>query len=140
MTYTPQNDVRIFHVTFSPEQYQDIHADRTKRRIALITEEFEETIEALKTVDSNWHTLDEWDNYKKSKEHLAKELADLLYVVYGTADEFQIPLDKVFEAVHNSNMSKVWDDGEVHRNELGKVLKPPTYSPPDLSFIHERTV
>lgn len=136
MVYDPQNDVHTFHATFAPEQYQDIHADRTKRRIALITEEFEETIAALKEVDNNWHTLDGWPEYKASKEHLAKELADLLYVVYGTADEFKIPLAQVFETVHNSNMSKVWDDGTVHRNEYGKVLKPPTYSPPDLSFIH----
>jgi predicted HAD superfamily Cof-like phosphohydrolase len=60
----------------------------------------------------------------------AKELADLLYVVYGTAAEMGIDLDAVFEAVHESNMSKLDDNGKPIRREDGKILKGPNYKPP----------
>ena len=69
------------------------------------------------------------------KKKLAKELADLLYVVYGTAISFGIDIDRVFEEVHKSNMSKLGDDGKpVHRDD-GKVMKGPNYRLPDLSFV-----
>lgn len=61
---------------------------------------------------------------------LAKELADLLYVVYGTAAEYGIDIDAVFAQVHESNMSKLGDDGKPVRREDGKVLKGPNYKPP----------
>jgi predicted HAD superfamily Cof-like phosphohydrolase len=65
-------------------------------------------------------------------EALAKELADLLYVVYGTADLLDIPLEAVFAEVHRSNMSKVGPNGEVLRREDGKVLKPDNYRQADV--------
>ncbi|MDX3260813.1 MazG nucleotide pyrophosphohydrolase domain-containing protein [Streptomyces sp. MI02-2A] len=65
-------------------------------------------------------------------EALAKELADLLYVIYGTADLLEIPLEAVFAEVHRSNMSKVRPDGTVLRREDGKVLKPDTYREADV--------
>ena len=64
---------------------------------------------------------------------LAKELADLLYVVYGTAHTFGIDIERVFAEVHRSNMSKM---PAVVRGD-GKVLKGPRYTPPDLSFVDE---
>lgn len=64
----------------------------------------------------------------------ADALADLLYVVYGAALEWGIPVDDVLKEVHRSNMTKVWPDGTVHRREDGKILKPPTYS---RANIHE---
>lgn len=60
---------------------------------------------------------------------VAKELADILYVVVGTAVSFGIDLEPVLDEVHRSNMSKVWEDGTIKRREDGKILKPPTYSP-----------
>jgi len=68
----------------------------------------------------------------------ADALADLLYVVYGAALEWGIPLDAVFAEVHRSNMTKVWPDGTVHYREDGKVLKPSTYSPADIRGVLER--
>jgi NTP pyrophosphatase (non-canonical NTP hydrolase) len=68
-----------------------------------------------------------------SKALLAKELADLLYVVYGTALCFGIDLHRVLEAVHLSNMSKL----PATLRADGKVLKGPSYQPPDLSFVDE---
>lgn len=70
-----------------------------------------------------------------NKKQLAKELADLLYVVYGTADAFGIPIDYVFSEVHRSNMSKLVD-GKPLKREDGKVLKGPNYTPPNLDFIN----
>ena len=95
-------------------------SDRRKLRVDLINEEakeFQESSEAGDLVNA------------------AKELADILYVVYGAAVEWGIPLDAVFEKVHRSNMGKVWPDGKVHYNEAGKVLKPPTYTPPDIASV-----
>lgn len=75
-----------------------------------------------------------WVDVALNKQKLAKELADLLYVVYGTADSFGIPIDEVFAEVHASNMSKLVDGKPVKRED-GKVLKGPNYKPPDLSFV-----
>jgi predicted HAD superfamily Cof-like phosphohydrolase len=61
---------------------------------------------------------------------LAKELADLLVVVYGTAAAFGIPMDDVYKAVHDSNMSKKTKDGKVLRREDGKILKSDQYHEP----------
>lgn len=68
------------------------------------------------------------------KRKIAKELADVLYVVYGTADAFGIDIDRVFEEVHRSNMSKLVD-GKPLKREDGKVLKGPNYTPPNLEFV-----
>ena len=65
-------------------------------------------------------------------ESIAKELADLLYVIYGTADEYGIPMDTVFAQVHTSNMSKLVDGAIRHD---GKVFKGPNYKPVDLSWL-----
>ena len=62
----------------------------------------------------------------------ADALADLLYVVFGTAVSFGIDIEKVFNEVHRSNMTKVWPDGTVHYSESGKVVKPPSYSPANI--------
>lgn len=123
--YSPLSAVREFHAFYYGEHSQNI-SDVIQRRLSLIHEEYEEVSEAL---------LDLFITPGKVEMHsLALELADLLYVVYGTADELGIPLEEVFSAVHTNNMSKVWDDGTVHYNSLGKVLKPPSYTPLSLSF------
>ena len=76
----------------------------------------------------------EFIRYPKDKIKIAKELADLLYVVYGTAVSFGIPIDEVFDEVHRSNMSKLVDGKPVKRED-GKVLKGPNYKPPQLELI-----
>lgn len=67
----------------------------------------------------------------------AKELADLLYTVYGTiiTEGLQDHIEDVFDEVHRSNMSKLGDDGLPIMRSDGKVLKGPNYKEPDLSFI-----
>ena len=139
MSYTPLADVKKFHDTFAPDQRGDDFISKTERRINLIYEEYEEVSEAIIHLEDTRLNLTS-SSMEEAKEELAKELADLLYVVYGTAEELGIPLQQVFTEVHKSNMSKVWPDGTVKRNDFGKVLKPDTYTKPDLSFIHEHSL
>lgn len=66
---------------------------------------------------------------------VADALTDLLYVVYGAGHSFGINLDKCFEEVHNSNMSKLGEDGKPIRREDGKVLKGPNFREPNLKDL-----
>lgn len=149
MTYDPMRDLKDFHDRFDPNgKHRKISAvpgsmlDLLEKRRKLVNEEAKEVIHALEEYKRwiYWYDNDQLSSYQdaevqKRREELAKELADLLYVVYGTAEELDIPLKEVFEEVHKSNMAKVWPDGQVHYNEYGKIIKPPTYTPPDLSGV-----
>jgi predicted HAD superfamily Cof-like phosphohydrolase len=66
---------------------------------------------------------------------IADALADIVYVVYGTALTYGIDLDAVLREVHRSNMSKLGTDGKPVLREDGKVLKPAGYSPPDIAAV-----
>ena len=89
-----------------------------KLRIDLIKEELEELTDAMKN---------------KDLLEVADALTDILYVTYGAGHAFGIDLDKCFEEVQNSNMSKLGENGEPIYNESGKVMKGPNYFKPDLS-------
>ena len=79
--------------------------------------------------------LEELKNAMASKDLLevADALTDILYVTYGAGHAFGINLDKCFDEVQNSNMSKLGPDGKPIYNESGKVMKGPDYFKPDLS-------
>ena len=79
--------------------------------------------------------LEELKVAMESKDLLevADALTDILYVTYGAGHAFGIDLDKCFEEVQNSNMSKLDEDGRPIYNELGKVMKGPKYFKPDLT-------
>ena len=70
---------------------------------------------------------------KKDLLEVADGLTDILYVTYGAGHAFGIDLDKCFEEVQNSNMSKLDENGKPIYNESGKVMKGPNYFRPDLS-------
>ena len=73
----------------------------------------------------------------KNLLEVADALTDILYVAYGAGHVFGIDLDKCFEEVQNSNMSKLSDDGKPIYNKSGKVMKGPKYFKPDLTkFIN----
>lgn len=72
--------------------------------------------------------------YKNDLENIAKELADIVYIVCGTAVSYGIPLDKVFDAVHASNMAKLIDGKPIRRDD-GKILKPEGWTPPDIKKV-----
>ncbi len=87
-------------------------------RLDLIREELSELKEAVA---------------KKDIKEVADALTDILYVTYGAGHAFGINLDKCFEEVQNSNMSKLGSDGKPIYNEKGKVMKGPDYFKPNLS-------
>ena len=70
---------------------------------------------------------------KKDIKEVADALTDILYVTYGAGHAFGIDLDKCFEEVQNSNMSKLGSDGKPIYNDKGKVMKGPKYFKPDLN-------
>jgi len=104
--------------------------DNILLRLTLIQEEWEELTDEF--MDKEGEMYGDFD-----KQKVAKELADLLYVVYGAADCFDIPIDAVLREVHRSNMSKLGPDGKPIRREDGKVLKGPNFSPANLDGIVE---
>ena len=70
---------------------------------------------------------------KKDIKEVADALTDILYVTYGAGHAFGINLDKCFEEVQNSNMSKLGEDGKPIYNDKGKVMKGPNYFKPNLN-------
>ena len=78
--------------------------------------------------------LDEFEQAIKDKnlKEIADSLTDILYVTYGAGHAFGIDLDKCFDEVQRSNMSKLGQDGKPIYNENGKVMKGPNYFEPDL--------
>lgn len=66
---------------------------------------------------------------------VADALTDLLYVIYGMGHSFGLDLQKCFDEVHRSNMSKLDEDGKPIYREDGKILKGPSYTPPNLKDI-----
>jgi len=115
------NKVGTFMKTFGQEvkTKPSFSSDKiNKLRVDLIKEELDELQEAMKNNDLL---------------EVADALTDILYVTYGAGHAFGIDLDKCFEEVQNSNMSKLGENGEPIYNESGKVMKGPNYFKPDLS-------
>ena len=113
--------VKVFMKTFGQEikNSSSLSTDKINNlRISLINEELEELKQAIK---------------EKDIKEVADALTDILYVTYGAGHAFGIDLDKCFEEVQNSNMSKLGEDGKPIYNENGKVMKGPKYFKPDLS-------
>ena len=97
-----------------------------KLRYELIEEELSELQAAIKDKDIT---------------EVADALTDILYVTYGAGHSFGINLDRCFEEVQNSNMSKLGDDGKPIFNEAGKVMKGPNYYKPNLKkYLWEKTI
>ena len=113
-------NVRKFMKTFGQEvrEKASFPDDKiTSLRYDLIKEELNELKVAMK---------------KKDIREVADALTDILYVTYGAGHAFGIDLDKCFQEVQNSNMSKLGNDGRPIYNEKGKVMKGPNYFKPDL--------
>ena len=113
--------VGLFMKTFGQEVKTNasLSSDKiNKLRIDLIEEELEELKDAIN---------------KKDLKETIDALTDILYVTYGAGHAFGVNLDKCFEEVQNSNMSKLGKDGKPIFNENGKVMKGPNYFKPNLS-------
>tara|TARA_Y100000768_G_scaffold347557_1_gene295906 strand:+ start:1091 stop:1462 length:372 start_codon:yes stop_codon:yes gene_type:complete len=113
--------VGLFMKTFGQEVKTEtsFSTDKiNKLRVDLIEEEVEELKEAIN---------------KKDLQETVDALTDILYVTYGAGHAFGVNLDKCFQEVQNSNMSKLGKDGKPIFNENGKVMKGPNYFKPNLS-------
>ena len=113
--------VKKFMKTFGQEvkEKAEFPNDKiTSLRYELINEELDELKTAIE---------------KKDIKEVADALTDILYVTYGAGHAFGINLDKCFDEVQNSNMSKLGLDGKPIYNEKGKVMKGPNYFKPDLN-------
>ena len=113
--------VGLFMKTFGQEVKTNagLSSDKiNKLRIDLIEEELEELKDAIS---------------KKDLKETIDALTDILYVTYGAGHAFGVNLDKCFEEVQNSNMSKLGEDGKPIYNENGKVMKGPNYFKPNLN-------
>ena len=113
--------VGIFMKTFGQEVKNKpaFSTDKiNKLRLDLIKEELSELTDAMNN---------------KDLLEVADALTDILYVTYGAGHAFGIDLDKCFDEVQNSNMSKLDQNGKPIYNEHGKVMKGPNYFKPDLS-------
>ena len=115
------NSVKFFMQTFGQKVKNKAEFPEEKiikLRYDLIEEELSELKEAIQ---------------QKNLTEVADALTDILYVTYGAGHAFGIDLDKCFDEVQNSNMSKLDLNGEPIYNESGKVMKGPKYFKPNLS-------
>ncbi|MFJ4682524.1 MazG nucleotide pyrophosphohydrolase domain-containing protein [Streptomyces sp. NPDC091377] len=126
MSLSPAELVREFHRAFGLDARSapsEVPPELAAHRGELLAEEAAEVAEV--SVDG-------------PLDRLAHELADVVYVAYGTALVHGIDLDAVLAEIHRSNMTKLGPDGEVTRREDGKVLKGKHYEAPDISAVLRR--
>ena len=119
------DDVKTFMQTFGQEVKNKAEFPKekiVKLRFDLIKEELNELQNAIKT---------------KNLTEVADALTDILYVTYGAGHAYGIDLDRCFNEVQNSNMSKLGEDGKPIYNEKGKVMKGPKYFEPNLKQFIE---
>ncbi len=133
-----QNEmVMEFHKAFNHPINKEPDRKEIDLRINLIAEEAQEAetdmCDLWDLKDPNY--IDTEKEVSEAKKRLTKELADILYVVWGTAISFGLPLEEVFKRVHESNMSKLGEDGKPIYREDGKVLKGPNYKPVNLEDL-----
>ena len=121
INYSNFNKVKEFHETYGAyisEEAKLPEASIRELRKSLLQEEF--------------------DEYTKAEEEndlveIADALGDMMYIIYGTAISYGIPLDDIFHEIHSSNMSKLGEDGKPIRREDGKILKGKNFFKPDIA-------
>lgn len=149
---TAYEQVQEFHEAFGhpvATRPSVIDPNRVRLRLALILEEVAEVVAEYSAESIGMHevwtltvaaitrlrTVEDEGLDQVDLANLAKELADLEYVVCGAALEHGIDLDRAMAAVHRSNMTKLGADGGPVYNEHGKVVKGPNYLPPDMRAV-----
>lgn len=121
ISYSNHNKVKEFHETYGAyisEESKLPDSSIRELRKSLLQEEFDEYMKA------------EEDN---DLVEIADALGDMMYIIYGTAISYGIPLDDIFNEIHASNMSKLGEDGKPIRREDGKILKGPNFFRPDIA-------
>lgn len=122
---TPYHKVKKFHEIYdcnigNSAKFPD--TEERELRKNLLIEEFEEYLLAEAEDDL---------------VEVADALGDMLYIIYGTAVSYGLPINEIFDEIHNSNLSKLDENGLPIRRDDGKILKGPNYFRPDISAIIE---
>ncbi|WP_327400854.1 hypothetical protein OG194_11945 [Streptomyces sp. NBC_01288] len=123
MSSSPADLVREFHLAFGLDARTtpaEVAPDLAAHRGELLAEEAAEVAEV---------------SVSGPLDRLAHELADVVYVAYGTALVHGVDLDAVIAEIHRANMTKIGPDGEIARRADGKVLKGEHYEAPDVSGV-----
>jgi len=118
----PFNKVREFHLAFNhqcPERPELLREPRSSKRYNWMREELEEFRKATSIHDQ------------------ADAMVDLIYFALGTLVEMGVRPGRLFDIVHEANMKKLWPDGKVHYAADGKVIKHPSWQPPEPQLITE---
>ena len=126
MSSSPADLVREFHLAFGLDARTtptEVAPDLAAHRGELLAEEAAEVAEV---------------SVSGPLDKLAHELADVVYVAYGTALVHGVDLDAVIAEIHRANMTKIGPDGEIVRRDDGKVLKGEHYEAPDVSGVLRR--
>lgn len=126
MSSSPADLVREFHLAFGLDARTtptEVAPDLAAHRGELLAEEAAEVAEV---------------SVSGPLDKLAHELADVVYVAYGTALVHGVDLDAVIAEIHRANMTKIGPDGEIVRRDDGKVLKGEHYEAPDVSAVLRR--
>ncbi|MEV5439032.1 MazG nucleotide pyrophosphohydrolase domain-containing protein [Streptomyces sp. NPDC052682] len=126
MSSSPAHLVRAFHLAFGLDARDtpaEVSPELAAHRAELLAEEAAEVAEVA---------------VEGPLDRLAHELADVVYVAYGTALVHGIDLDAVIAEIHRSNMTKLGPDGQVTRRPDGKVLKGEHYEAPDVAGVLRR--
>jgi predicted HAD superfamily Cof-like phosphohydrolase len=138
MYLSREDVVREFHKKFKhPVAAEPVTSDLLELRHKLIYEEYTELRDEMAAAMADVEMYGEVTN--KTKARMVKEMADLQYVLSGLAVALDLPLQVAFVRVHQSNLSKLGEDGEPILREDGKVLKGPNYAPPDMESLFETT-
>lgn len=115
-------DVKLFHKTFEHPIGRvpaAMEVERKKARTAWMQEELDEFVEASTVHDE------------------ADAMIDLIYFALGTLVEMGVKPQPIFDIVQKANMDKVWPDGLVHKNEMGKTIKPEGWVAPEPQIVAE---
>ena len=140
----PEGLVRQFHEVYSmpiSQEKPEVDIERVHLRMSLIAEEFAELVgsiygrEARATIEEAFALAVAKDTKDRDTVEAADALGDLIYVIYGAALEFGIPLSKVLTEIQASNLSKLGADGQPIYREDGKVLKGPDFFPPNIKRV-----
>jgi len=113
------NDVKMFMDACDQKEF-GMDTPQAKLYMNLIAEEFSELKEAFENNDL---------------VEIADACADLKWVIEGLEHTLQLPQQEIWNEVARSNLSKISDNGKVLKREDGKVIKPATFSPPDIKKI-----
>ena len=133
-----EEKVKQFHEVMNLPVNSPFNVELLKLRKKLILEETQELIAELDDAIEQLQT-DSRTVLRPTFENMCKEMSDVQYALSGLAVSFGLPIEEAFDATHDSNMSKLGNDGKPVYREDGKITKGPNYHKPDLSHLTQDT-